>query len=153
MRREGPEVRRGAEAAERGASRSSGSVSVDENVSNGMNFSDPDDQGAVTRYSGDFRVVVSEHAAGTVVVPEGDLDVATAHDLEAVLATQSGPVVVDLRKLSFIDLAGLRMLLEADARSRQNGMNLRFIPGPMVRRLFELANLPDRLAYVEPRDT
>ena len=118
-----------------------------------MNVSDPDDPGAVTRYNADFRVVVSEHAAGAVVVPEGELDVATAHDLVAVLATQSGKVVVDLRKLSFIDLAGLRMLLEADARSRQNGMNLRFIPAPMVRRLFELAELPDRLAYVEPRQT
>ena len=118
-----------------------------------MNVSDPDDLGAVNRYNPDFRVAVSEHGAGTVVVPEGELDVATAHELEAVLATQSGKVVVDLRQLSFIDLAGLRMLLEADARSRQNGMDLRFIPGPMVRRLFELAELPDRLAYVKPRDT
>ena len=118
-----------------------------------MNVSDPDDQGAVNRYKAEFRVVVSEHAAGTVVVPEGELDLGTAQDLEAVLATQSGPVVVDLRKLSFIDLTGLRVLLEADARSRQDGMNLRFIPGPMVRRLFEVAELPDRLAYVEPRPT
>ena len=118
-----------------------------------MNVSDPDGPGSVTGYNADFRVVVAEHAAGTMVVLEGDLDVATARELEAVLATRSGPVVVDLRKLSFIDLAGLRMLLEADARSRQNGMNLRFIPGPVVRRLFELAELPDRLAYVEPRHT
>ena len=74
-------------------------------------------------------------------------------DLEAVLATQSGPVVVDLRELSFIDLTGLRVLLDADARSRQDGMNLRFIPGRIVRRLLEVAELPDRLAYVEPRPT
>ena len=118
-----------------------------------MNVSDPEDSGAVTRYNADFRVVVSEDAAGTVLVLEGELDVATAQELDAVLATQSGKVVVDLRKLRFIDLAGLRMLLEADARSRQDGMNLRFIPGPMVRRLFELAELPDRLAYLEPRQT
>jgi anti-anti-sigma factor len=116
-----------------------------------MNVSDPDDQGAVKQHKADFRVLVSVHATGTVVVPEGELDLGTARDLEAVLATQSGPVVVDLRKLSFIDLTGLRVLLEADARSRQDGMNLRFIPGPMVRRLFELAQLPDRLPYVEPR--
>ena len=118
-----------------------------------MNVSDPDDPGALTRYNADFRVVESEHAAATVVVPEGEMDVATAQELKAVLATWSGPVVVDLRKLSFIDLAGLRMLLEADARSRQDGMNLRFIPSLVVRRLFELAKLPDRLAYVEPRQT
>jgi anti-sigma B factor antagonist len=116
-----------------------------------MNVSDPSDQRAVTRYKAEFRLVVSKHAAGTLVVPEGELDLGTAPDLEAVLATQSGPVVVDLRKLSFIDLTGLRALLDADTRSRQDGMNLRFIPGPKVRRLFEVAELPDRLAYVEPQ--
>jgi anti-anti-sigma factor len=118
-----------------------------------MNVSDPGDHGAVNRHKSEFRVVVSEHAGGTVVVPVGELDLGTAPDLEAVLATQSGRVVVDLRELTFIDLTGLRLLLEADARSRQNGMNLRFIPGRMVRRLFEVAELPDRLAYVEPRPT
>ena len=118
-----------------------------------MNVIDPDDHDAVNRHKFGLRVVVSEDAAGTVVVPDGELDLCTAHDLEAVLAAQSGPVVVDLRKLTFIDLTGLRVLLDADARSRQNGMNLRFIPSPMVRRLFELAQLPDPLWYVEPRPT
>ena len=118
-----------------------------------MNVNNPDDPVAVDRYNAEFRLVVSEHAAGTLVVPHGEMDFGTAPDLEAVLAAQSGPVVVDLRKLSFIDLTGLRVLLEADARSRQDGMNLRFIPGPIVRRLFEVAELPDQLAYVEPRPT
>ena len=115
-----------------------------------MNVSDPGDHNTVNRHRSEFRVVVSEHATGTVVVPVGELDLDTAPELEAVLATQSGSVVVDLRELSFIDLAGLRLLLEADARSRQDGMNLRFIPGRKVRRLFEVTELPDRLAYVEP---
>ena len=118
-----------------------------------MNVSDPGDHSAVNRYKTEFRVVVSEHAAATVVVPVGELDLDTAKKLEAVLATQSGRVVVDLRELTFIDLAGLRLLLEADARSRQDGMNLRFIPGRLVRRLLEVAELPDRLTYVEPRPT
>jgi anti-sigma B factor antagonist len=118
-----------------------------------MTVSDPDNQSTVNPHKAEFRVVVSEHAAGTVVVPVGELDLGTAQDLEVVLTTQSGPVVVDLRKLSFIDLTGLRLLLEADARSRQDGMNLRFIPGRMVRRLFEVAELPDRLTYVDPRST
>jgi anti-sigma B factor antagonist len=118
-----------------------------------MKVSDPDDQRAVIQPKAEFRLVVSEHAAGTLIVPQGDLDLATAQDLEAVLATQPGRVVVDLRKLSFIDLTGLRVLLDADARSRQDGMNLGFIPGPMVRRLFEVAELPDRLRYVDPPPT
>jgi anti-anti-sigma factor len=118
-----------------------------------MNVSDPDDQGAVNGYKAEFRVVVSEHVAGKVVVPEGELDLATAPQLEAVLTTHSGPVVVDLRKLSFCDVRGLRVLLEANARSRQDGGNLHFIPGRMVRRLFEIADVPDPLAYVEPGPT
>ena len=118
-----------------------------------MNARYPGDQDAVNRHQYEFRVVVSEHAAATVVVPVGELDVGTAQELERVLATQSGPVVVDLRELSFVDLTGLRVLVDADARSRQDGMNLRFIPGRKVRRLLEVAELPDRLAYVEPRPT
>jgi anti-anti-sigma factor len=118
-----------------------------------MNVSDPHHHGAANRYNTGLRIVVSEHAAATVVVPEGELDLSTAQDLEAVLARQSGPVVVDLRKLTFIDLTGLRVLLAADADSRQDGMNIRFIPGRMVRRLFEAAQLPDQLLYVEPRPT
>jgi anti-anti-sigma regulatory factor len=62
-------------------------------------------------------------------------------------------VVEDLRELSFVDASGLRVLLEAEARSRQNGMNLRFIGGEAVRRLFELAAVPDPLTYVEPDAT
>jgi anti-anti-sigma factor len=118
-----------------------------------MNVSDTDDSGAVNRHTAEFQIVVSEHAAGTVVVPVGELDLGTAPGLEAVLATQTGPVVVDLRELSFIDLTGVRVLLKADARSRQDGMNLRFIPGPKVRRLLKIAELPDLLAYEEPRPT
>jgi anti-sigma B factor antagonist len=118
-----------------------------------MNVSDPDDHGAVDQLKSGFRVVMSKQATGTVVIPVGELDFGTSPDLEAVLAAQSGPVVVDLRELSFIDLTGLRLLLEADARSRQDGMNLRFIPGRMVRRLLEVAGLPDGLAYLEPRAT
>jgi anti-sigma B factor antagonist len=118
-----------------------------------MNVNDPGDHSAVNRDESDFRVVVSEHAHETLVIPAGELDLDTAQELEAVLATQSGAVVVDLRELTFIDLTGVRLLLEADARSRQDGKNLRFIPSRIVRRLLEVAELPDRLTYVEPGPT
>jgi anti-sigma B factor antagonist len=98
----------------------------------------------------DFRVVVSARREGTLVVPRGELDLATAPDLEAVLVAQTGPVVLDLRELSFVDASGLRVLLQAEARSRQNGKNLSFIAGRAVRRLFEIADVPDHLTYIEP---
>jgi anti-anti-sigma factor len=67
-----------------------------------------------------------------------------------VLAAQSGPVTVDLRHLSFIDASGLRILMEAEAASRRDGMNLRFVAGEAVLRLVEFAELPDGLTYVDP---
>ena len=115
-----------------------------------MNVNDPDKPGAAQRLEPDFRLVVSASAAGVLVVPHGELDLATAPQLDAALRMQKGPVAVDLRRLSFVDASGLRVLLEAEARSRQDGMNLRFIAGPAVRRLFELAAVPDPLPYVDP---
>jgi anti-anti-sigma factor len=115
-----------------------------------MNVTDPDDVMPGLPPARTFRVVVRQQAGRTLVVPYGDLDLAGAPDLEAVLAAQSGPVVVDLRQMRFVDLAGLRVLLEADARSRQDGMNLAFIAGEAVRRVVERARLSDPLTYVDP---
>ena len=116
-----------------------------------MNVTDHDGHASKERFDEpDFRLVVSGRVEGTLVVPQGELDLATAPQLEAVLVAQTGPVAVDLRELSFVDASGLRVLIEAEAHSRQNGMNLRFIAGPAVRRLFELADEPDQLTYIEP---
>ncbi len=60
---------------------------------------------------GDFNVVV-EHLDGTVLVrPRGELDLATAPELERALHGVIGEhwaVVVDLSAVSFADCAGLR---------------------------------------------
>jgi anti-sigma B factor antagonist len=115
-----------------------------------MNVTDSFEPGAAGMPEAEqFRVVVSEHAHGTLVVPRGELDLAAAPQLEAVLAAQSGPVTVDLRHLSFVDASGLRILLEAEAASRQDGMSLAFMPGEAVRRLLECAEVPDALTYVQ----
>ena len=72
-----------------------------------------------------FSVRTERHGDAAVVVPTGELDLATAPALEAAL--QSGfdgvaaRVVLDLRELEFIDSSGLRTLLTArriTARSR-----------------------------------
>jgi anti-anti-sigma factor len=100
---------------------------------------------------GQFRIVTSEGVDGTLLVPHGELDLATAPELAAVLRSLADRrVIIDLRKLSFVDGRGLRVLLDADARSRQDGGNLRFIQGEAVRRLSELAQLPDALSCIEP---
>jgi anti-anti-sigma factor len=116
-----------------------------------MNVVDLDEQGTAERLDEpDFRLTVRAGVDGLLVVPQGELDLLTAPQLEAVLLAHTGPVAVDLRKLSFVDPAGLRPLVEADARSRQDGKHLTFIAGPVVRHLFELAGMPDPLTYIAP---
>jgi anti-anti-sigma factor len=94
---------------------------------------------------GRFVVVVHREVAWTAVAPRGDLDLATVPILDAVLRAQTGLVVLDLRRLRFVDAHGLRSLTGAAADAATNGRQLRFIPGPAVTRLFDLLRLPDRL--------
>jgi anti-anti-sigma factor len=137
-------------ASRRGVLRTVGPLNSPGKLLAEMNVTDPDDVMPGLPPARTFRVVVRQQADRTLVVPYGELDLASAPDLEAVLAAQGGPVVVDLGQLRFVDLAGLRVLLEADARSRQDGMNLAFIAGAAVRRLFECARLPDLLTFLDP---
>jgi anti-anti-sigma factor len=93
-----------------------------------------------------FELEVTGIGEATVVAPRGELDLATAPELEAVLLAQTGRVVVDLRQVTFADAATLHAL----ARSRQNGVNLGFVAGRAVSRLIEAVGLADPLTLVAP---
>jgi anti-sigma B factor antagonist len=77
----------------------------------------------------------SIEAAGDVatVAPHGELDLATAPLLDADLCDLRdvgfGTLVVDLRGLTFIDSAGIHLLLRW-ASSAHHGDTFRVIPGP-----------------------
>lgn len=66
-----------------------------------------------------------------VVALEGELDLAgyaTASDeLKRVEATDAKEIVIDLGGLTFIDSTGMRLLLEANARSRSDSGRLRIL--------------------------
>lgn len=84
----------------------------------------------------------------------GELDLSTAPLLEEALAaaeaTDATPIILDIDAVSFIDSTGLRALLEAHARSQQNGNRLRFTRGSdQAKRLFTLAAIDDVLPFVE----
>ena len=98
----------------------------------------------------EFCIVVRARGNATHVVPQGELDLATAPELEDVLIAQSGPVVVDLREVSFADATALHALMRADERSRQNGMNVAFVAGHAVQRLIDAIGLSDPLTLIEP---
>ena len=85
----------------------------------------------------------------------GELDISTAHDLEQLLTQLGAPggpqrIQIDLRGLRFMDSTGLRLLVTADLRLRDDGRQLRLIAGPEpVHRVFRLALLEERLSFVE----
>ena len=83
---------------------------------------------------------------------EGELDLATASDLGAVLgkAQPGESVVLDFSGVSFMDSSGLRVLLES-VRSRNGESSLVILkPQPQVQRVFDIS-LPDGAPGLEVR--
>jgi anti-sigma B factor antagonist len=80
------------------------------------------------------------------VAPRGELDVATAGMLEAQLheLRDSGfdCVVLDLRRLTFMDSAGIALIIAEDRRARGNGHDFSLIAGPAaIQRVLDVAGV------------
>ncbi len=102
----------------------------------------------------DLRVNITARADIVSISVLGELDIASAGRLESELRRIEGDrpsvMVIDLSELNFIDSTGLRVLLGADARAREAGRRLIFVPGPeSVHRVFEVALLDKRLEFVD----
>jgi anti-anti-sigma factor len=84
---------------------------------------------------------------------EGELDLSNVLYVEEEIrkAEKRKPaLVLDLRKLRFLDSTGLRVIVSAHQRARNQGRKLRIVPGgEAVRRLFRLSGLERRLDFVE----
>ena len=76
-----------------------------------------------------FTAVEAEGPAGwTTVVARGDVDLATADDLWAVLEPVLGSgkrLVLDTSEVAFMDSAGLRVLLQAGRHAAASGGEFR----------------------------
>src|SRR4051794_3856874 len=95
----------------------------------------------------DFEVT----RAGDVVTPRGEIDLATIDAVQAELDAATGPVVVlDLRATTFMDSAGIRMIVEAarDLEAQQRELAV-VRGGPEVTRLFALVGLEGRLRILD----
>jgi anti-sigma B factor antagonist len=84
----------------------------------------------------------------------GELDLATAPALELELdgVEKRGPglLILDLRRLSFMDLAGLRVLLAAQQRAYDQRNRLVIVQGPRaVQRVFELAGVEPLINLID----
>ena len=98
------------------------------------------------------HVVAISHRAVRVVV-EGELDLASSLQLEALLGREISAghdVVLDLSRVEFMDCSGLRAILCAARASRCNGRQLKRTASSsaQVRRLIEVAGVADALPVV-----
>lgn len=101
-----------------------------------------------------FTVELAPDGALTRVIPCGELDLATVPALERAVqrAVDGGAatVVLDLRRLGFVDSTGLRLILE---QTRRPDATVQVIDGANpVARLFDLTGLRDVLPFVPPPD-
>jgi anti-sigma B factor antagonist len=97
---------------------------------------------------------VSEDGRSVAVALIGELDIAEAPGVAETLAEieRGRPplLVLDLRRLSFLDSSGLRLILEADVRARAEGRRLFVVRGPdAVHRVFSISLLDKRLDFVD----
>ena len=95
------------------------------------------------RKHGPLTIRVEQDRNAIVLRAVGELDIASApgleHSLLHVLEGSASSIVLDLTAVSFIDPAGLRVLLWAAGRSREEGDRLRIDCGsPAVRQLIDL---------------
>ena len=84
----------------------------------------------------------------------GEFDLSNAAQLEDALKEierERPPLLVlDLRELTFMDSTGLRVMVSADARARDDSRRLVVVQGPeSVHRVFRITGLDDHLEIVE----
>lgn len=102
-----------------------------------------------------FRVDVEPSREHVRVAPVGELDLATTAVLKAEIdrlrETGFDRLVLDLRRLRFMDSTGLRLVLEFNAAARSSGWSFSLIRGPAaIQRLFEITHLDERLSFSDP---
>ena len=82
----------------------------------------------------------------------GELDLASADQADETLQAaeaEGTPLVLDLSGLTFMDSTGLRLILRAARRARENGRSLKLVSGPpRVQRVFRVTGMESRLPFV-----
>jgi anti-sigma B factor antagonist len=100
-----------------------------------------------------FETAVTGDVA--VIALAGELDVAGSatleHEIERVLADhEPRALVLDLSQLDFMDSTGLRLVVLADARSREQRRRFALVRGNEdVHRVFEITRMADRLEFLD----
>jgi anti-anti-sigma factor len=80
----------------------------------------------------------------------GELDLDSADELEEAVGevcASGAPLVIDLRKVTFMDSTGLRVLVVAGMLCEETGNDLRIIPGEDIQRILEMSGLDRVLPF------
>jgi anti-anti-sigma factor len=104
--------------------------------------------------SSPFGVTIERRDDAVHLKLSGELDISTAQlledDLHRVEAEGPELIVLDLRDLAFMDSTGLRLLIMADARAKEQGRRLAIGRGnEMIQRVLHLTRLDERLEVVD----
>jgi anti-sigma B factor antagonist len=103
--------------------------------------------------------VETEDRDGLVrVALKGELDLSTVgkvqDELTRVEAGSPSVLVLDLSRLTFLDSTGLRCLVTADQRAREQNRRLVIVRGPeAVQRVFTITRLEDHLEMVDDAES
>jgi anti-sigma B factor antagonist len=102
-----------------------------------------------------FSVTVERDGARAVVAVAGELDLATAPQLESALLPglqEGGSAVLDLRGLEFMDSTGVRVIVAAHHAAQEHGGTLALVrtePDGPVARVLEISGLDAVLTLVD----
>ncbi len=102
-----------------------------------------------------FAIDVDERGDRVVVMPRGELDMASAPELEQTLMPRlegGAWVVLDLRALEFIDSSGLRVVVGAHRAAEDGGGRftcVRGAAGSTVHRIVEIAGIDGVIEMVD----
>lgn len=101
-----------------------------------------------------LRVERSDHGGVPYLELVGELDLSTVNPLKLrlELAERDDPqtIVVDLRRVTFMDSIGLGTLLAHRLRAKRVGRQLALVQGPkQIQDLFELTGTEDKFDWVQ----
>jgi anti-sigma B factor antagonist len=100
-----------------------------------------------------FEVAVDDQGTTRTVSPSGEIDIASAgfvaKPLLQGLSNGFERVVLDLSSTTFIDSAGMAVVIGATEHARKRTMGFIVIPGPpAVQRVFDLCGYTDLVPFV-----
>jgi anti-anti-sigma factor len=103
-----------------------------------------------------LRITITEQGPETTLALDGEWDLGeadvTRRAVRAALDRQPARLVLDLRRLSFIDSSGVHILMDLVRRAGRLKIALAIVPGPpAVQRIFDICELTARLPFTSDR--